>query len=80
MRDDFLKKTLELLAKRVGYKCSNPSCRKLTSGPHTLDAKAVTVGVASRITAASPGGPRYDASLTAQRRRSIHNGIWLRQN
>lgn len=26
-RDDFLPKTKDLLAKRVGYRCSNPSCR-----------------------------------------------------
>jgi hypothetical protein len=79
MRDDFSKAVLETLAKRVGHRCSNPSCRKLTSGPHTDDAKAVNVGVGAHITAASPGGPRYDPSLTSELRRSAENGVWLCQ-
>ncbi len=79
MRDDFPKVVLETLAKRVGYRCSNPSCRKLTSGPHTDDAKSVNVGVGAHITAASPGGPRYDPSLTPDQRRSAENGVWLCQ-
>lgn len=53
VRDDFPRPVLETLAKRVGCRCSNPSCRKLTSGPHTDEAKAVNVGVAGHITAAS---------------------------
>lgn len=80
MRDDFPKPVLDTLAKRVGYRCSNPGCRKVTSGPHTDGAKAVNVGVGSHITAASPGGPRYDLSLTPDQRRSVENGIWLCQN
>jgi len=35
VRDDFDLKTKEILAKRVGYRCSNPGCRKLTSGPRS---------------------------------------------
>jgi hypothetical protein len=80
MRDDFPRPVLETLAKRVGYRCSNPECRKPTSGPHTDGAKAVNVGVGSHITAASPGGPRYDPSLTQEQRRSQENGVWLCQN
>src|SRR5439155_241792 len=80
MRDEFPKPVVETLAKRVGNRCSNPGCRKRTSGPHTEDDKALNVGVAAHITAASPGGPRYDASLTQEERRSIGNGIWLCQS
>jgi len=80
MRDDFPRPVLDILAKRVGYRCSNPECRKTTSGPHADGAKAVNVGVGSHITAASPGGPRYDPSLTPDQRRSQENGIWLCQN
>ncbi|MGB3519025.1 MAG: hypothetical protein WBA43_21400 [Elainellaceae cyanobacterium] len=32
------------------------------------------------MTAASSGGPRYDASLSSQQRKSPENGIWLCQN
>lgn len=37
------------------------------------------LGVASHITAASAGGPRYDASLTAEERASEDNGFWACQ-
>ena len=79
MRDDFPRAVVELLAKRVGQRCSNPGCAQLTSGPHTDNNKAVNVGVAAHITAASPGGPRYDLSLTPEQRSNIENGIWLCQ-
>lgn len=34
-RDDFLSKTKDTLARRVGMRCSNPACQKLTSGPQS---------------------------------------------
>ena len=80
MRDDFDAKTKETLARRVGYRCSNPDCRKLTSGPQEDPTKALSIGVAAHITAASEGGPRYDDSLSAEERSSVDNGIWLCQN
>lgn len=76
-RDDFTKKTIDTLAERVGYRCSNPACRKGTIGPHTQPDKAMKVGVAAHITAASPGGPRYDPSLSSEQRQAFDNGIWL---
>ena len=80
MRDEFPKAVAETLAKRVGNRCSNPGCRKRTSGPHTEVNKALNVGVAAHITAASSGGPRYDPSLTPDERKGIGNGIWLCQS
>jgi hypothetical protein len=79
-RDDFDEKTKEILARRVGYRCSNPNCRQLTSGPQTNPAKAINIGVAAHTIAASSGGPRYDASMSSEERRSPENGIWLCQN
>ncbi len=35
------------------------------------------VGVGAHITAASPGGPRYDDSLPPEERTSEENGIWM---
>ncbi len=78
MRDDFNQKTKELLAKRVGYRCSNPGCEKLTIGPSTD--KTTNIGIASHISAASPGGKRYNKSLTSKERKSFENGIWLCSN
>ncbi len=79
-RDDFSKLTIEVLAKRVAYHCSNPTCKKPTIGPNSDPLKATIIGVAAHITAASPGGPRYDDSFDSIQRSSIENGIWLCNN
>ena len=79
-RDNFTAKTKDTLAKRVGYLCSNPNCRKLTVGANEIEDKSTSVGVAAHITAASEGGPRYDGSLTKKQRIHINNGIWLCSN
>ena len=39
-----------------------------------------SIGVAAHIHAASPGGPRYDPSMTSSERGSISNAIWLCSN
>lgn len=78
MRDDFTPATALKLAKRAGFKCSNPDCRKPTSGPGA-DGGTVNLGVAAHITAASAGGPRYSEHLTQEGRRAADNGIWLCQ-
>ena len=80
MRDEFPRVVVETLAKRVGNRCSNPGCHKLTSGPHTEGGKALNLGVAAHITASSAGRPRYDPSLTSDERKGITNGIWLCQS
>lgn len=79
-RDDFSPRVKDILAKRVGMRCSNPNCRQPTSGPQEDPQKVLNVGVAAHITAASSKGPRYDRSLSADERSSPENGIWLCQN
>jgi len=79
-RDDFSKQTLDALARRVGVRYSNPSCRKPTTGPRTEPHRVINIGVGAHITAAASRGPRYDPSLTAGQRQSPENGIWLCQN
>ena len=69
-----------MLAKRVGWKCSNPDCRRETRGAATEKEDIISIGVASHITAASKRGPRYDEKLTAQERASAENGTWLCQS
>ncbi len=78
-RDDFTKRTKEILAKRVGYLCSNPMCRRLTTGPHSDPEKSVSIGTAAHVTAASKGGPRYNPNLSTIQRKSVSNGIWCCQ-
>ena len=80
MRDDFSQSVKDLLANRVGWKCSNPNCRKATRGAGVEKTTIINIGVASHITAASKGGPRYDENMTAQERKSFENGIWLCQS
>jgi hypothetical protein len=79
MRDDFSEEVKRTLAARVGNRCSNPSCRALTSGPQDNTTRALNVGVAAHITAASEGGARYNPDLVNQDRRHADNGIWLCQ-
>jgi hypothetical protein len=79
MRDDFLAPVKDTIARRVGFQCSRLGCGKVTAGPQDDPTRTVNIGVASHITAASPEGPRFDASLTSEDRRSPANGIWLCQ-
>lgn len=79
-RDDFSARTIEILAKRVTYICSNPECGKITIGPNSDKNKATNVGVAAHIKAAAPNGKRYDSSMTPEERSDISNGIWLCQS
>ena len=77
MRDNFSMAAKQLLASRVNHKCSNPICERPTSGPATGLDRAVNIGEAAHITSAAARGPRYNARLTPDQRRSVSNGIWL---
>lgn len=79
MRDEFTATVRRTSAERVGLRCSNPKCMAPTSGPQLDPQSSVNVGVAAHITAAAPGGPRYDATLTPEQRAAIDNAIWLCQ-
>ncbi len=76
-RDDFTRNTTDILAKRVGYLCSNPKCRRSTIGSNENPEKATILGIASHITAASKNGPRFDKNLSQAERKNIDNAIWL---
>jgi hypothetical protein len=81
MRDNFSKRTVELLTKRANYICSNPNCRVTTSKPPDKNSNIVIfTGKAVHISAASIGGPRFDQNLTIEQRSSIENGIFLCSN
>lgn len=79
-RDDFSPNTIDIMAKRVTYICSNPECGKITIGPNSNKNKATNIGVAAHIKAAAPGGKRYDPNMTSEERSDISNGIWLCQS
>lgn len=80
MRDDFSEDVKRIVANRVNNRCSNPECSRPTSGPQIDPTKALNIGVAAHITAASVGGPRYDLSLSQKDRKHTSNAIWLCQN
>lgn len=79
-RDDFKETTKDIMAKRVGYRCSNPSCRKPTCGASDDPNNYSNIGVAAHICAAARGGKRYNPDMSQEERRDIHNGIWLCQS
>ncbi|MFC1971038.1 hypothetical protein ACFLV0_03785 [Chloroflexota bacterium] len=74
---DFIEKTKQTLAKRAGQVCSNPDCRRPTSGPHSDEDKALNLGEAAHIKGARTGTARYDLNMTDKERSGIPNGIWL---
>jgi hypothetical protein len=76
-RDEFSKATKMTVALRAGFRCSRPACGAITCGPHSDPERWLSLGEAAHITAAAPGGPRYDPSLTLEQRRDISNAIWL---
>lgn len=78
MRDNFSAKTKKALAEKAGHVCSYPQCRIKTHASNSnTKSSSYDVGQAAHITAAAPGGPRYDATLTSKERSDESNGIWL---
>lgn len=80
MVPDFSKKTVETLAQRAAYLCSNPDCRVSTVGPNTEPDKSTTIGEAAHIYGARPDMARYDQGMSDGTRGEITNGVWLCRN
>jgi hypothetical protein len=77
-RDEFPEGVKRVVAFRAGHQCSFEGCTQRTSGPSNESDRSVTnVGDVAHIVAASPGGRRSDASMTAEERKSIGNAIWM---
>ena len=74
-RDNFSAQTIRIIAERSGGRCA--MCRAPTYGPRDIDYKSMNVGQAAHITAAAPGGPRFDPNMSPQTRSSALNGMWL---
>src|SRR6266487_5771878 len=73
MRDDFSQNTKDVLFKRARARCSNPECRRETCEAHSEEDKAVNIGFAAHITAASPEGPRYEIRLLSDESIKVRN-------
>lgn len=76
-RDAFKESTRRELRDRVAGRCSNPDCRVQTLGPRDKKPGVALVGEAAHITAAAPGGARWNGNLSTDQRRHYDNGIWL---
>lgn len=78
-RADFSLKTIELTAKRAGYRCSFPGCDQITVGPAKDSQKSLNTGFAAHIygAATSGGGPRGTGGLSEDELKSPQNAIWL---
>jgi|ERR1044071_1296858 hypothetical protein len=80
-KNNFKQAVIDTIAKRASYICSNPDCKCITVAPSSIDEeKFLFNGEAAHITAASQGGPRYDANLSDDERASIGNAIYLCAN
>jgi len=75
--DRFKQAVIATLAKRAAYRCSNPDCGAITSGPADDPNGSVNVGEAAHIYGASPGSARYDSEMSSVNRSAISNAIWL---
>ncbi|MBF8999676.1 HNH endonuclease [Vibrio nitrifigilis] len=77
-RDNFTPSVKKTMAERVAWRCSFPNCGVITVGPKMGDdSKSMNLGEAAHIHAASPDGPRYDATMSSVQRKAIQNGIWM---
>lgn len=76
-RDDFSPRTKLQIAKRAGWLCSFPACRKPTVGATSDDEGDINIGTAAHICAAASGGPRYNETMSPEERSSVKNGIWM---
>lgn len=77
-RHEFSASTKDLVAKRAAFICSNPDCKAFTVSPSDADeSKLIYIGRVAHMSAASPGGPRFDASLSLEQRASSENAIFL---
>jgi len=78
--DRFKQAVIATLAKRAAYRCSNPDCGAITSGPADDPNDSINVGEAAHIYGASPGSARYDSEMSSSNRSAISNAIWLCSN
>lgn len=77
-RDPIPRAQEKVVISRSGGKCAYPACgTDLTIEPQSEKDRPKATGKVAHIAAASPGGPRYDESMTAEQRGSADNLIYL---
>ena len=68
-------KTVQTLARRAANICSNPDCRRTTTGPAEEPTKAINIGEAAHIFGANPGSKRFRLEMSGRARSEITNAI-----
>ncbi len=76
-RDNFSDAVKNQISLKSGFRCSNPDCPARTRSYTEDGERVINTGVVAHICAASPNGPRYDASMTRKERAGEENGILL---
>ncbi|NNU26167.1 ABC-three component system protein [Isoptericola sediminis] len=77
-RDDIPAAQARVVYQRSGGRCAYPGCgAELVMDAISPGDQPKSTGKVAHIAAASPGGPRYDASMTRDQRRSANNLIYL---
>lgn len=78
LRDRVPQAQEKVVISRSGNKCAYPDCGlQLTIDPKNPGDRPKATGKVAHIAAASPGGPRYDETMTAAERGSASNLIYL---
>ena len=78
-RIEFSQKTRDLVAGRAAFRCSFPSCGRVTIGPTSDPTAVANTGQAAHIysAAVSGKGPRGNRGLSEGALKSVQNAIWL---
>lgn len=79
-RDDFSPETKRKIGYRSGFRCCFPNCNRLLIEKSDNSQGYNNLGEYCHITAAAPGGPRYDESLSKEERESYDNGLLMCRN
>ncbi len=74
---DFTKKVVTTLGERAHFLCSNPNCRRMTTGPHSNQDKSLRSGEAAHIYSVNSKIARHNDNLTDEQVKDIKNGVWL---
>jgi len=77
---EFSSQTKQVLMLRAANMCSNPNCRRITSGPAEEKRSRIVIGEAAHIYSSKLKGPRYISKKTVEELKDIDNGIWLCRN
>lgn len=74
-RDDFSQQVKVCLPSVRDIDAQTQIAKNQLLGAQEGGSKSISIGIAAHITAAAPGGPRYNAAMTPEERSSIDNGF-----